>query len=81
VVAGSRRGATNTSFSHSTNIDGMAADILEGSNQPIAALLASTVITVVLGLCIRKNLGRRYREALNQAEDQGPAPPRQPVAA
>jgi membrane protease YdiL (CAAX protease family) len=72
---------THTFFNRSNNIDGIAADVLEGSNQPIAALLATTLITVVLGLCIRIKLRRRYREALDQAEDQAPAPTRQPVAA
>ena len=72
---------THTFFNRSNNIDGIAADLLEGSNQPIAALLATTLITVLLGLCIRTKLRRRYRETLDQAEDQTPAPTRQPVAA
>jgi len=38
---------THTFFNRSNNIDGIAADILEGSNRPIAALLAATLTTVV----------------------------------
>ena len=72
---------THTFFNRSNNIDGIAADLLEGSNQPIAALLAATLTTVVLGIWIRKKLRRSYREALDQAEDQAPAVTRQPVAA
>jgi uncharacterized protein len=72
---------THTFFNRSNNIDGIAADILEGSNRPIAALLAATLIAVVLGVCIRKKLRRSYREALDAAEDQVPARSPQPVAA
>ena len=72
---------THTFFNHSNNIDGIAADLLEGSNRPIAALLAATLTTVVLGICIRKKLRRNYREALDQAEDHAPAVTRQPVPA
>ena len=39
---------THTFFNRSNNIDGIAADLLEGSNRPIAALLATTLIAVVL---------------------------------
>jgi uncharacterized protein len=69
------------SFNRSNNIDGIAADILQGSNRPIAALLAATLTTVVLGICLRTKLRRSYREALDEAEDQAPTRTRQPVAA
>ena len=72
---------THTLFNRSNNIDGIAADILEGSNRPIAALLATILTTVVLGICLRRKLSRSYRQALDQAEDPAPAPTRQPVAA
>ncbi|HMI34227.1 MAG TPA: hypothetical protein VK499_08920 [Propionibacteriaceae bacterium] len=72
---------THTFFNRSNNIDGIAADILEGSNRPIAALLAATLTTVVLGICLRTKLRRSYREALDEAEDQAPTRTRQPVAA
>ena len=72
---------THTSFNRSNNIDGIAADILEGSNRPIAALLATILTTVVLGICLRRKLSRSYRQALDQAEDPAPALTRQPVAA
>jgi membrane protease YdiL (CAAX protease family) len=73
--------ATHTFFNRSNNIDGIAADLLEGSNRPVAALLAATLTTVVLGICLRRKLRRRYRDALDEAEDPAPAATRQPVAA
>jgi hypothetical protein len=72
---------THTFFNRSNNIDGIAADLLEGGNQPIAALLATTLIAVVLGACLRSKLRKSYREALDQAEDRAPAVGRQPVPA
>jgi uncharacterized protein len=72
---------THTFFNRSNNIDGIAADLLEGSNRPIAALLAATLMAVVLGVCLRKKLRRSYREALDAAEDQVSARSPEPVAA
>ena len=37
-------------------VDGIAADPLEGSNRSIAALVAATLTTEVLGIWIRKKL-------------------------
>jgi membrane protease YdiL (CAAX protease family) len=68
---------THTFFNRSNNIDGIAADILQGSNRPIAALLAATLMAVVLGVCIRRKLRRSFREALDQAEEHLPAASRQ----
>jgi membrane protease YdiL (CAAX protease family) len=72
---------THTFFNRSNNIDGIAADILEGSNQPIAALLATILTTIVLGICLRRKLRRSHRQALDEAENQAPARSPQPVAA
>ncbi len=72
---------THTFFNRSNNIDGIAADLLEGGNQPIAALLATTLIAVVLGVVLRRKLRRSYRKALDEAEDRAPARSPQPVAA
>ena len=72
---------THTFFNRSNNIDGIAADLLQGSNRPIAALLAATLIAVALGICLRKKLRRSYRKTLDEAEDQAPAASPQPVAA
>jgi len=71
---------THTFFNRSNNIDGIAADLLEGSNQPIAALFATTLIAIALGIGLRRKLRRSYREVLDAAEDVPPAS-RQPVAA
>jgi uncharacterized protein len=71
---------THTFFNRSNNIDGIAADILEGINRPIAALLAATLIAIVLGVGLRRKLQRSYRKVLDEAEDDVPAPSPQPVA-
>ena len=55
---------THTFFNRSNNIDGIAADILHGSNRPLAALLATAFIAVVLGTCIHRKLRRSYRQVL-----------------
>jgi membrane protease YdiL (CAAX protease family) len=72
---------THTFFNRSNNIDGIAADLLQGSNRPIAALLATALVAGVLGICLRTKLRRSYRRALDEAEEQVPAASRQPVAA
>lgn len=72
---------THTFFNRSNNIDGIAADILQGSNRPIAALLAATLIAAVLGIYLHKDLRRSYRKALDRAEDQALAASPQPVRA
>jgi membrane protease YdiL (CAAX protease family) len=62
---------THAMFNRSNNIDGIAADILPGGDsRQIAALLATVVLTVVLGLVLRKKLGRSYRRELDEAEDR-----------
>ena len=71
---------THTFFNRSNNIDGIAADILQGSHRPLAAFLAATFITVVLGICIRQKLRRSYRFTLDDAKDPTPAPIPHPVA-
>jgi uncharacterized protein len=72
---------THTFFNRSNNIDGIAADLLEVSNRPIAALLATTLTAVVLGVLLRRKLRRSYREALDEAENHVPTSSPQPVAA
>ena len=62
----------HTFFNRSNNVDGIAADVLEGNNRMLAALLAMLVIVVVLGICIRKRLTLAYRANLDAAEGDSP---------
>ena len=55
----------HTSFNRSNNVDGIAADVLLGSNRQLAALIATVLVTVVIGLSIRRKLTRAYRQALD----------------
>ena len=62
-------GLSHTMFNRSNNTDGIAADILRGGDsRQIAALLATVVLVVVLGLVLRKKLSRSYRRELDDAE-------------
>ena len=63
---------THTFFHRSNNIDGIAADLLEGSNRPIAALLATTLTTVVLCIGLRRKLRTSYRETLGRRRGAHP---------
>jgi membrane protease YdiL (CAAX protease family) len=64
-------GLTHTFFNRSNNTDGIAADILPGGDsRQIAALLATVVLTAVLGLILRRKLSRSYRRGLDEAERQ-----------
>ena len=64
-------GLTHTFFNRSNNSDGIAADILRGGDsRQLAALLATAVLTVVLGLILRSRLSRSYRRELDEAEQQ-----------
>ena len=55
----------HTSFNRSNNIDGIAADVLAGPHRQLAALIATVLVTVVLGLSIRRKLTRAYRQELD----------------
>ncbi len=59
---------THTMFNRSNNSDGLAADILVGDHRQNAALLATVVLTVVIGVVIRRKLTRTYRLALDETE-------------
>ncbi len=62
---------THAMFNRSNNTDGIAADILGGGdNRQIAALLATVVLAIALGLILRKKLSRAYRRELDEAEDR-----------
>jgi membrane protease YdiL (CAAX protease family) len=49
---------THTSFNRSNNVDGLAADLLIGQAQPLAALTAALVLTMGILLVLRRRLGR-----------------------
>jgi membrane protease YdiL (CAAX protease family) len=61
-------GLTHTMFNRSNNLDGIAADILTGPNRPLAALLATVALTLLLGVLIRRKLSMSYRRELDEAE-------------
>lgn len=59
---------THTFFNRSSNLGGIVDDILTGPNRQIAALVAAVVLTVGLGLLVRRRLTRAYRRKLDAAE-------------
>jgi membrane protease YdiL (CAAX protease family) len=63
-------GLTHTFFNRSNNNDGIAADILIGDNRQNAALLATLVLTVLVGVVLRTKLTRSYRRELDDAENR-----------
>ena len=64
-------GLTHAMFNRSNNNDGIAADLLPSSDsRQLAALLATIVLIVVLGLVLRRKLSRSYRYQLDEGEQQ-----------
>ena len=61
-------GLTHTMFNRSNGNDGIGAAILEGEYRQLAALLATVLLTITLGLTLRKKLSRSYRRFLDEAE-------------
>ena len=62
---------THAMFNRSNNRDGIVADLLPGSDsRQIAALLATILLAAVLGLVLRRKLGRSYRRELDEAEER-----------
>ncbi len=69
-------GLSHTMFNRSNNTDGIAADIRRGGDsRQVAALLATAVLVVVLGLVLRSKLSRSYRQELDAAEERTPPMP------
>ena len=68
---------THTFFNRSNNADGLAADILTGTQRQEAALLTALLLTAVLVMVLarRHRLSRTYRQCLDAAEQQPVAPP------
>jgi membrane protease YdiL (CAAX protease family) len=60
---------THLMFNRSANSDGIVADILTGGdNRQTAVLLATLVLTVALGVILRKKLSRSFRHELDDRE-------------
>jgi len=47
-------GVAHTIFNRSNNSDGIAARLLEGSHRQLAALIATALLTIVLGVIQRR---------------------------
>jgi len=58
-------GVAHTIFNRSNNADGIAARLLDGTHRQIAALLATLLVTVALGIVMRRRTGPADR--LSQA--------------
>jgi uncharacterized protein len=71
--------ATHTMFNRSNNVDGLVADIMDGPNRQLAALLTVVLLAIVLGVLSRGRLSRSYRRALDEREIR-PAHDRRPGA-
>jgi uncharacterized protein len=56
----------HTFFNRSNNIDGIVADLLAGPNRSLAALIATLLLTIVLGIAIRHRLTRAHRQELDE---------------
>ena len=63
----------HTFFNRSNNVDGIAADLLVGTHRSDAALLAWVLLTVVVGVAIRRRLGRAHRQELDALNGEGMA--------
>jgi uncharacterized protein len=66
-------GVLHTFFNRSNNTDGIVADLLLGSNRQMAALLATTLLTIVMGVIMRRRLSRAYRQELDAMNAPGVA--------
>jgi membrane protease YdiL (CAAX protease family) len=61
----------HTMFNRSNNIDGIAADLLSGPNRSTAALIATLLLTVAVGISVRRRLGRACRQELDTINSAG----------
>jgi membrane protease YdiL (CAAX protease family) len=64
-------GVAHTIFNRSNNTDGIAAKLLVGSHREIAALLATLLLTIALGLILRRRAGPAERARLDAANGEG----------
>jgi CAAX protease family protein len=65
-------GVAHTIFNRSNNTDGIAAKLLVGSHRQSAALLATLLLTIALGLILRRRAGPAERARLDAANGEGP---------
>ncbi len=69
-------GLLHTIFNRSNNTDGIVASLVEGESRVLAALIATIVLTLVVGVVFRRRLSRAYRldlDARAAAEPRGAA--------
>lgn len=60
-------GTAHTIFNRSNNTDGVAAKLLDGTHRQVAALLATALLTVLLGVLLRGRSGTDERARLDAA--------------
>ena len=58
-------GVMHTVFNRSNNTNGIAAKLLEGTHRQVAALVATAVLTVVLGIVLRRRASPAERARLD----------------
>jgi len=61
-------GIAHTIFNRSNNSDGIAARLLDGPHRQVAALLATLLLTIVLGVIFRRRAEPKERERLEAAD-------------
>ena len=65
---------THTMFNRSNGNEGIGAAVLDGENRQLAALVATVLLIIVLGLLLgRRRLSRSYRQSLDEAEHRSAA--------
>jgi len=62
----------HTMFNRSNNPDGIAADLLDGSHRMTAVLIMNVVLTLALGIALRRRTSRAERERLDAASGEAP---------
>jgi membrane protease YdiL (CAAX protease family) len=60
----------HTVFNRSNNTNGIAAKLLEGGHRQAAVLLATAVVTVILGVALRRRASRAERARLDAASGE-----------
>jgi membrane protease YdiL (CAAX protease family) len=66
-------GLAHTVFNRSNNTDGIAAKLLDGGHRQVAALLATLMLTIVLGVLLRRRATRAERARLDALNGEGDA--------
>jgi membrane protease YdiL (CAAX protease family) len=62
-------GVAHTIFNRSNNTDGIAARLLDGAHRQVAALVATLILTVALGVLLRRRTGTAERARLDAASN------------